>query len=77
MGDAGDCFEALHELYVFLDGELTFERRQAIQYHLDKCPPCYQAFDFESELRVVISQKCRDEVPDSLRQRIHKALGDL
>jgi mycothiol system anti-sigma-R factor len=77
MDEAGDCVEALHELYVYLDGELTFERRQAIQRHLDDCPPCYQAFDFESELRLVISQKCRDEVPESLRHRIFKALDQL
>ena len=31
--------------------------------HLDKCPPCAQGFDFEIELRQVVSTKCRDEVP--------------
>jgi len=72
MGD--DCNEALHTLYHFLDGELTIEKRKAIQHHLDLCPPCGQIYDFEAELRIVIAQKCRDEVPESLRKRIADAL---
>ena len=49
----GDCEEALRTLYYFLDGELTPERRQAIQRHLDECSPCLEAFDFEAELKMV------------------------
>ena len=69
-----NCDDALHELYGFIDGELTVEKRQAIQQHLDDCPPCYEAFDFEAELRTVIKHKCVDSVPDSLRQRIADAI---
>jgi mycothiol system anti-sigma-R factor len=69
-----DCNDAVHQLYHFLDGELTPDRRVAIQRHLDDCPPCGQAFDFEAELRVVVSQKCREQVPDQLRQRVADAL---
>ena len=69
-----NCDDALHELYHFLDGELTSERRAAIQHHLDDCPPCYEAFDFEAELRIVIARKCTEQVPDSLKQRIADAL---
>jgi len=69
-----NCDDALHELYGFIDGELTTEKRAAIQHHLDDCPPCYEAFDFEAELRTVIARKCVDSVPDSLRQRIADAI---
>jgi mycothiol system anti-sigma-R factor len=74
-GDEADCSEALHELYTFLDGELTVERRTHISRHLDDCGGCLEAFDFEAELRIVVSQKCRDEVPESLRRRVAQALG--
>ena len=33
--------------------------------------------DFEAELRIVISHRCRDEVPDALRQRIADQLAAL
>jgi mycothiol system anti-sigma-R factor len=72
--DKGDCVEAVHLLYHYLDGELTTERRLLIRGHLDDCPPCGQAFDFEAELRMVISQKCQDKVPDHLRERVAEAL---
>ena len=72
---AGNCGEALSELYTFLDGELTEERRHVIKDHLDDCTPCFEAFDFEAELRIVIQHRCRDEVPESLRERIAAAIA--
>jgi mycothiol system anti-sigma-R factor len=70
----GDCDDAVHRLYHFLDGELDDARRADIRKHLDECLPCLEAFDFEAELRQVIAMKCRDQVPESLRQRVADAL---
>jgi mycothiol system anti-sigma-R factor len=71
-----DCQEALDTLYHFLDGELTAQRREQIQHHLDECSPCLEAFDFEAELKVVIARRCRDQVPDNLRDRVAQALAE-
>lgn len=71
----GDCNETLHELYHFLDGELTDETREQIRHHLEACPPCFEAFDFEAEIRAYIAQKCRERMPDDLRARIAEAIG--
>ena len=70
LTSAGDCNDALHTLYHFLDGELTPERRTAIQRHLDQCAPCLNAFDFEAELKAVVARSCRDQVPETLRRRV-------
>ncbi|MDE3204166.1 MAG: mycothiol system anti-sigma-R factor [Acidobacteriota bacterium] len=72
---AGDCNDALHTLYHYLDGELTDSRRQAIRDHLDLCEPCLHAFDFEAELKVVVARSCRDQVPDQLRRKIAEAIA--
>lgn len=64
------CEEALHELYHFLDGELTDERRTLISVHLDGCTTCLGAYDFEAELRRVVAERCRETVPEHLRLRI-------
>ena len=45
-----------------------------IAHHLEGCNPCIEAFDFEAELRMVISARCREEVPESLRVRIAQKL---
>ena len=72
----GGCDDALHTLYHFLDGELTPDRRSAIQRHLDECAPCLHAFDFESELKSVVARSCRDQVPEHLKQKIARALSE-
>ena len=69
-----DCNETLRELYGFLDGELTEDVREHIRRHLDECSPCLAAFDFQAELRLVIRNRCCDEVPESLRNRIAAAI---
>ncbi|MGH9190515.1 MAG: mycothiol system anti-sigma-R factor [Acidimicrobiales bacterium] len=71
------CVEAVDMLYHYIDGELTEERRIVIRRHLDDCPPCFDAFDFEVELRTVIAHKCRESVPESLRVRVAEALRKL
>ncbi|MHB8438271.1 MAG: mycothiol system anti-sigma-R factor [Acidimicrobiales bacterium] len=70
-----DCHDTIERLYHYLDGELTDERRAEIRQHLDDCPPCFDAYDFESELRVVIARRCQERVPDSLLARIRAALA--
>jgi mycothiol system anti-sigma-R factor len=76
LSSGGDCQDALHTLYDFLDGELTSERRAAIQRHLDDCAPCLHAFDFEMELKIVVKRSCQDQVPDELRKKIADALEE-
>jgi mycothiol system anti-sigma-R factor len=70
----GDCDDAVHRLYHYLDGELDDARRADIARHLDECMPCLEAFDFEAELRQVIAMKCREQVPEGLRDRIARAI---
>jgi mycothiol system anti-sigma-R factor len=68
--ELGNCREVLHRLYHFLDGEVTPAMRAEIQQHLDDCPPCIEAFEFESELRLLVSRHCREVVPTELRLKI-------
>ena len=70
-----NCSEAVHVLYHFLDGELTPERKLLIEYHLDACHHCVEAFEFEIELRDLIKERCREHVPDELRLRIKDLLA--
>ena len=69
-----DCENSLHALYAYLDGELTDDRRAAIQHHLDGCQPCAEPYDFEAELRAVVRRKCQEQVPDALMAKIRTAL---
>jgi mycothiol system anti-sigma-R factor len=76
FGNTVNCDEAVHQLYHYLDGELTDERRGQIAEHLNFCAPCGGAVEFEAELRQVIANRCKDHVPESLMQRIAAAIDE-
>ena len=71
-----ECDETIERLYFYLDGELTEERRVEIVRHLDLCGPCVRVYGFESELRRVIANRCKDHVPESLISRVAAALAE-
>ena len=71
-----DCEKAIYRVYHYLDGELTVWRRLTIKRHLHRCPPCAKGYDFEVELRQVVSSKCREEAPPELQQRIADAIAE-
>ena len=69
-----DCSAMIARLHVFLDGELTDDRRTRIQAHLDDCPSCFGAFDFEAELRIVVRSRVQTRVPPALIERIRLSI---
>lgn len=71
-----DCGSALRDLYGYLDGEITDERREDIRVHIEECAPCLDAFDFEVELRQLVARTCQCEAPEALRARVAQALHD-
>ena len=75
--DDSNCNEAIHTLYEFLDGECTPQRQAEIRQHLEACLPCFAAYDFEAELRQMISRKCQDQAPVALQQRITDSLRQM
>ena len=77
MADDPTCAEVVAELYHFLDGELTIERRVHIERHVGGCTDCHEVIEFHAELKLAISQKCRDNPPAELRERIIRALSQL
>lgn len=72
-----DCQDALRDLYGYLDGEITEERRARIREHVEDCSPCLDAVDFEVELRQLVARTCQTEAPSSLRERVAQAIHDL
>ncbi len=72
-----DCQDALRDLYRYLDGEITEERRARIRVHIEECGPCLDAFDFEVDLRRLVARTCSTEAPDSLRSRVAQAIHEL
>ncbi|HEX2154991.1 MAG TPA: mycothiol system anti-sigma-R factor [Acidimicrobiia bacterium] len=68
------CDEALAEVYLYLDRELTWWRRRSIRRHLRECPPCLNGYSFEERLRVVVRQCMSVEVPQDFILRLNEAI---
>ncbi len=75
--DGMDCAGALRQIYHYLDGELTDDKRRAIALHLGECSPCADGFGFEVELSRLIASKCQETPPADLRERIALAITKL
>lgn len=69
------CLEMQNSIPFFLDGELTAAQQQAVQNHVDLCPPCQRAQLFQTQLRTVVAEKAIDPMPEDVRARITRALG--
>ena len=69
-----ECQKALRELYIYLDGQLTVERRTTIKAHIEYCSPCMESYTFEAELKQVVALRCQEEVPKALRMKVFEAI---
>ena len=75
-GDVFDpCADALGQLYHYIDGVLTTEQRDMVAIHLAECRNCDEIRLIEVEVRRVVATRCHETAPDSLRERIARALG--
>ncbi len=78
LGATPDCEAALAEVYTYLDRELTVVEHERVLAHLESCSPCYEAFDFEAELRMVVAAKAlSDDFPEGLRLRIMRRIEEV
>lgn len=71
-----DCDAALAALFGYLDGALSSPDQQMVGTHLNRCPPCHGAFDFQSGLRSVLQQRCQSELPAGFLDRLRGQLND-
>ena len=74
MGRSPECTGVLDSLHPYLDGTLSAARRMLIVEHLNTCALCFNAYNYEAGLRGVVAAKCRDQVPETLRNKIREAI---
>jgi mycothiol system anti-sigma-R factor len=73
-----DCREVLAEVYLYLDLEITDDRRLLIRDHLDECSPCLREYGIEQEVKALVARCCGAEVaPVGLKQRLRLRLAEL
>ena len=70
-----NCDEALTNLYQYLDREMDSADSDRIRAHLDDCSGCFDIFEFEVRLKVVVRERLSEEVPPQFIERLRAALA--
>ena len=76
-----DCTEAVASVYPFIDGALSEPLLEAMHVHLNACPPCSKAVQFQVGLKGFVQQSLQHqadaEVPTGLSKRVFSRIfGD-
>ena len=56
-----DCALVIAEVWTLLDGEVTDDKRDRLQQHLDQCPACLRHYGVEERIKKLIATKCSGE----------------
>jgi anti-sigma factor (TIGR02949 family) len=71
------CEEVFSRLDDFLDRELTADEIRLVEQHLATCAACASEYRFEASVLEGVKAKLRRiRVPDALRARILRRLGE-
>lgn len=69
-----DCGELFGKLDLYLDRELSQPELARLERHFSECLPCTGRRDFEEQLRAVVRERCADQAPAELVERIRERL---
>ena len=72
-----DCHEAMRRLWGYLDNSVSGGDRRLLEEHLDRCRRCCGEMDFAVELRRLLTDSRREDLPDDVRHRLNETLEDL
>ena len=70
------CDYAIEYVYQYLDEEASFFTTSRIRMHLRRCPPCMDAFQFESQLKALIRERGKSEPPPELFDTLRALLQE-
>lgn len=74
------CLDVIHQLWDYLDGELSPERAAGIREHLETCAGCRAVSEFERSFRdaarALLSESLTESLDEAeIRARVVKALS--
>lgn len=71
------CHDAVTQLWQYLDHTVDEVDRARVEEHLSRCRRCCAEMEFAHELRRVLAEGARDEVPGDVLDRLHRTLEEL
>jgi mycothiol system anti-sigma-R factor len=70
------CEHAVEYVYQYIDHEMTWSQRVRIRFHLRRCGGCMEAFTFEERVKQMVRNRCQDEAPQELFERLRTLIRE-
>jgi anti-sigma factor (TIGR02949 family) len=74
MSNDCDCGDAQDQIYQYLDTELDEATAASVRGHLEDCSGCFDSFDFERRLKIVIRKCLSEDMPETLEGKVRELI---
>lgn len=71
------CSQALEQLFIYIDEQLSTGKRRDVEHHLIQCHACSDRTAFERQLKTRLRGIGQHSVPAALERRIKELLESL
>ncbi len=76
-GDHESCADFLDRIVYLLDNELDASEITEVKGHLDECAPCFERYDVQRTIKMIVARSCTESAPDALRERVRVRLQQI
>ena len=76
-GDHDSCADFIDRIVYMLDNELDDNEVVAVKLHLDECAPCFERYDVQRTIKMIVARSCAEAAPDDLRERVRLRLQQV
>jgi mycothiol system anti-sigma-R factor len=71
------CADFIDRIVYMLDNELDQSEVVAVRLHLDECGPCFEKYDVQRTIKMIVARSCSEHAPESLRDRVRVQLRQV
>jgi mycothiol system anti-sigma-R factor len=72
-----ECADFLERIVYLLDNELDATEVAIVKVHLDECAPCFERYDVQRTIKMIVARSCTESAPDALRERVRVRLQQV
>ena len=71
------CADFLDRIVYLLDNELDAAEVAVVKVHLDECAPCFERYDVQRTIKMIVARSCSESAPDELREKVRFRLQQV
>ena len=76
-GEHESCADFLDRIVYLLDNELDAAEVAVVKVHLEECAPCFERYDVQRTIKMIVARSCTETAPDALRDRVRVRLQQI